>query len=112
MRICLGAQEEWWGTVSLLNGKLHYEDAEQGLRAFVEGLRQEDMDDADLLASLPRRLNSPYAWAVDLDAPPPLPTPPTPPTIRPWEIEDWDDEMEAAANEARAAVAHMADAEE
>lgn len=66
MKIALGAFEETWGTLTLIDGHITYEGDEPHLLALVERMRSPGMDDAALLASLPQRLRSPYAWAVEI----------------------------------------------
>lgn len=105
MQITIGTREEILGTLTLGPEGITMAGDTDRLAQALAGVREPGMSDDAYLRSLPQRLNSYYCWAVS-DTPPLLPPPPTP-MIRPWEIEDWDEEMEQAANEARAQVAHM-----
>lgn len=60
----LGAQEDTWGYLSLVDGQIAYHGDEQHLRLVVDLIRNNGEDDAALMARLPQVLDSPYAWAV------------------------------------------------
>lgn len=68
LKVQIGVRFETWGTVKLVDGKIHIEADDQyqaGLETLLDSMNLRNLTDEELFYSLPQRLRS-YTWCTTI----------------------------------------------